>query len=140
MVRMMNDKSYYEREKTNTKTQIDSKNNENAALQAKINRLNEVKQTLITEKALFASVKSACKSVIETPEVWKGKNRSDFDENGYDLVQLNETFFRDIDSALDAVNNEITRYENTIASNRGILGRLWSYFNSLANTIENWTN
>ena len=63
-----------------------------------------------------------------------------YDQHSLALKQGNESFYQDIDAALDAVNDEITRCENTIYSNNGLLGRLRSYLNSLLNDLENMFN
>lgn len=72
---------------------------------------------------------------------WRGQTFRDFQSRGSTLTAENNTFYRaSLDAALDAVNDEITRLENQKYNEYGLLGRLSSAINSLANKIENFFN
>lgn len=136
----MNDSAYYESERQKTNCQIEYTNNQNAAYRRKIERLTPVKRILTEQKELFRIVKSKCNTNLEAPEEWKGRTKVQYDQHSMALKQGNESFYQDMDAALDAVNNEITRCENAIYSNNGLLGRLRAYLNSLLNDVENMCN
>lgn len=109
----------------------------------KINRLKRTKETLTEQKRAFSAIKKDDKGIVEQKKrsTWSGTRFSDFRSSGELLVETNETFYRiSLDGALDAVNDEITRLENQKYNEYGLLGRLSSTINSLANKIENFFN
>ena len=109
----------------------------------KISRLKRTKATLTEQKRSFASIKKDDESIIDQKKrsAWSGSCFSSFRSFGAALIDTNEGFYRNsIDGALDAVNDEITRLENQKYNEYGLLGRLSSTINSLANKIENIFN
>ena len=72
---------------------------------------------------------------------WKGETFSVFAAKGNHLLEENNNFYKNsLDAAHDAINNEITRLQNQINNEYGLLGRLASTINSLANRIINFFN
>lgn len=108
----------------------------------RLSRLRRTKATLTEQKSLFKTLKNEEKTAVEKKrDNWMGQTFRDFQTKGNDLLSENESFFTgSLDAALDAVNNEITRLENQIANEYGLLGRLASWINSLSNKIENFFN
>lgn len=109
----------------------------------KISRLKRTKATLTEQKRSFASIKKDDKTIIDQKKrsAWSGSCFSSFRLSGAALIDTNEGFYRNsLDGALDAVNDEITRLENQKYNEYGLLGRLSSTINSLANKIENFFN
>lgn len=109
----------------------------------KISRLKRTKTILAEQKRAFASIKRNDKDIVdkERQGAWSGSCFSSFRSSGGALVDTNEEFYRNsLDGALDAVNDEITRLENQKYNEYGLLGRLSSAINSLANKIENFFN
>lgn len=109
----------------------------------KISRLKRTKATLTEQKRSFASIKKDDKTIVDQKKrsAWSGSCFSSFRLFGAALIDTNEGFYRNsLDGALDAVNDEITRLENQKYNEYGLLGRLSSTINSLANKIENFFN
>lgn len=136
----MSDSAYLYSQKRSTEAQISAKNQQNQRYRQIISRLEPVKETLTTEKALFDTVKRKCSDNLSAPETWKGQNRTDFNNSATLVRSDNDDFYRQLDRALDEINNQITYYENQILCNYGVIGRLTSYLNSLLNAIENLVN
>lgn len=109
----------------------------------KISRLKRTKAILTEQKRTFASIKKNDKDIVDKKKrsAWSGSCFSSFRSSGGALIDTNEGFYRNsLDGALDAVNDEITRLENQKYNEYGLLGRLSSTINSLANKIENFFN
>lgn len=109
----------------------------------KIARLKRTKAILTEQKCAFAVIKKDDESIIDQKKrsEWSGNRYSDFCAVGNDMVDVNEMFYsKSLDHALDAVNDEITRLQNLKLNEHGLLGRLASKINSLANRIENFFN
>lgn len=109
----------------------------------KITRLKRTKATLTEQKQAFAAIKKDDKKIIDQKKrsAWSGSTFSSFRSSGAMMVDTNDAFYRNsLDGALDAVNSEITRLENQKYNEYGLLGRLSSTINSLANKIENFFN
>ena len=108
----------------------------------KISRLKKTKATLIEQKAAFKRVKDDDRKLVQKRRTgFKGREFSSFQSKGSSLICENDAFLNaSLDSALDAVNNEITRLENLNYNEYGLLGQLTSVINSLANKIENFFN
>ena len=89
----------------------------------------------------FGSVIRNDKNTVKDQYEWTGRRYQDFVSDGDELCSINENY-RDysLDKVLDALNNEITRYENLYLEEHGLLGRLTAKLNGLINQIENWVN
>lgn len=107
----------------------------------KLDRLYPVKRVLAGEKSDFKTIKKDTKKYIEDDYEWLGSAYTEFLSKGEELNDECENFYKEqLDRVLDELNNEITRLENEISNKFGLLGRLGSEINSLANKIENFFN
>ena len=106
-----------------------------------LKRLRSVKETVAEQKKAFKQIKKDDKNTIKDKYSWKGSNYNDFKSKGADLLDEDERYYKhSIDYVLDSLNNEITRIENEILKEYGLLGRLGSAINSLTNKIVNFFN
>ena len=141
---METDKGYQNllSQKASAQQQYNATNNRIEEYSNRIERLKKTKESLSDAKKTFSSVKSSDDEVIEKKRSeWVGENFQLFQIKGIDVVTENSRYFTNsLDMALDAINNEITLLENQIYESRGVLGRLQSWLNSLANRIENYFN
>lgn len=111
------------------------------AINAKILRLKSAKTELESAKDRFKDFKEKDRKLFDTGGKWRGRSKSLFALKGNRIHIENERFYvKQLDRLLDSVNDEITRLENERNNLYGILGRLASGLNSLANEIENFFN
>lgn len=72
---------------------------------------------------------------------WKGDLwKSQYKAKGQDVVSAYDTVIGEIDTNLDRLNWERTRYENLASQQYGIIGSLVSTVNNIGTQIENWVN
>ena len=106
-----------------------------------LRRLRLAKESIVELKEAFKSNKKLDKNLREERRDWKGSTNNSFSTKMSTLVDVNDSYYKDsIDHILDSLNNEITRIENQRMSEYGLLGRIGSWINSLANKIENFCN
>ncbi len=106
-----------------------------------LKRLKPVKEDLTELKKEFKSNKKTDSRLKDKKYKWKGSKYSDFDYRMETVVEANDSYYKgSIDYVLDSLNDEITRIENQRLNELGLLGRLGSMINSLANEIENLFN
>ena len=106
-----------------------------------LRRLRLAKESIVELKEAFKSNKKLDKNLREERRDWKGSTNNSFSTKMSTLVDVNDSYYKDsIDHILDSLNNEITRIENQRMSEYGLLGRIGSWINSLANKIENFFN
>lgn len=134
-----------ERQRSDVSNRIQRTNNEIAAIERKIERLNAVKKKVSSIKEVAKQLKDSASKNRVAKEVgldWKGKN---YDNYASYLDGEVKNDFRDyidggIDGCLDRIVDEITKYENEIISKRTILSGLWTSFNNLSGWIEKQVN
>lgn len=106
-----------------------------------LRRLRLAKESIVELKEAFKSNKKLDKNLREERRDWKGSTNNSFSTKMSTLIDANDSYYKDsIDHILDSLNNEITRIENQRMSEYGLLGRIGSWINSLANKIENFFN
>ncbi len=106
-----------------------------------LRRLRSAKESIADLKDAFKDIKKSDKKTYEEKHDWKGTTHSTFGSKVSSLNTENENYYKNsIDYVLDSINNEITRLENERMNEYGLLGRLGSWINSLANKIENFFN
>lgn len=106
-----------------------------------LRRLRSAKESIVELKEAFKVNKKLDKNLHEEKHDWKGSTYSSFSSKMSSLIDVNDIYYKDsIDHILDSLNDEITRIENQRMSEYGLLGRLGSWINSLANKIENFFN
>ena len=112
------------------------------ACKKKIERLKKTRTVLIQAKKDFSSVNNDDKmEFYKKRNIWKGQTFSDFESAGDDLISENNYYYKhSLDATHDAINDEITRLQNQINNEYGLLGRLASAINSLKNEIRNFFN
>lgn len=110
--------------------------------EARLRRLRPVKETVAAKKREFDGVRSKDKTAITKKYNWQGEKYKTFsDDKGEDLLNEDDLFYKQgLDKVLDALCDEITRLENLIAGEHGLIGRLYALFNSIMNAIETATN
>ncbi len=110
-------------------------------IEAKIERLKEAKQSIKSQKEEVSSKKYDASVSHAFIREWKGTRKDEYQaqvEEG--LLSGYGTYYNQTDQALDEINDEITRLENEVYEQEGIIGWLHSRVNSLRNTIENLMN
>lgn len=127
-------------QKNSAETQISDVESENRWLNEQINRLENAKSTVETEKGNFNSIKRNVSNVIDGDYEWKGDTYDKFKTNGSYLNNDHNSYYDSIDMVLDSINDKITELENQMYRNDGFLGELRSWWNSLCNSIENLFN
>lgn len=106
-----------------------------------LRRLRPAKESIVELKEAFNNNKRVDKNLYEKDHDWKGSTYNSFNAKMLTLNNANDSYYKDsIDHILDSLNDEITRIENQRMSEYGLLGRLGSWINSLANKIENFFN
>lgn len=106
-----------------------------------LRRLRLAKESIVELKKDFRGNKELDKNLHEEKHDWKGSTYNSFSSKMSTLIDTNDSYYRDsIDHVLDSLNNEITQIENQRLGECGLLGKLGSLINSLANKIENFFN
>lgn len=106
-----------------------------------LHRLRSAKESIVELKEAFKSNKKLDEILQEEKSDWKGSTYNSFSIKMSTLIDVNDSYYKDsIDYILDSLNNEITRIENQRMSEYGLLGRIGSVINNLANKIENFFN
>ncbi len=110
-------------------------------LQVKVDRLKEAKTQLVQQKDQVWSDKYGTSSDIACAEAWKGTKKDTYQALAEDsLISGYGTYYDETDQALDELNNEITRLENEMYDQDGVIGWLRSHLNSLFHSLENLLN
>lgn len=106
-----------------------------------LRRLRPVKEEIAAQKADYRRHISAERGLAEQKCNWEGDCYDEFRFLASEVRTENDDYLRQgLDRALDALNNRITEIENRRMNEFGLLGRLGSALNSLANSIENFFN
>ncbi len=106
-----------------------------------LRRLRKAKERVAEQKRQFKTIKKEDEKIYKEKYEWEGQNYNSFKVKGDVAVDRNEDYYKNtLDYVLDSINNEITRIENKRMQEYGLLGRLGSTINSLANKIENFFN
>ena len=106
-----------------------------------LSRLKPVKEEVSAIKAEFSSLMSRDEDILGDQGSWKGTTWGDFTACMSDVEGANNYYYiNTLDACLDALNNRITEIENKKLGEFGLLGKLGSLVNSLANQIENYFN
>ncbi len=125
----------------NANAKISDCQSEKARLKAKIERLKKAKLELVSRKEEVRSKKLYASLNHGSVSEWKGTKKDEYKSQvEEELLSGYGTYYEQTDQALDEINNEVTRLENDIYEQEGIIGWLRSRVNSLANSIENLMN
>ena len=128
-------------QKRNAEAQRDNYQRQINALQYKISRLKSVKKIIERQKNDFNSIKTTSKKIIEGEYDWYGTQYEKYKTLGQDVIWANDAYYKNVlDYTLDSLNDEITRLENEVLTTKGLMGRVFSWINSLSNQIENFFN
>lgn len=128
-------------QKSNAQSQYDACSSRIENCDYLLRRLRKAKESIAELKESFKANKKLDKKLYEESPDWKGSTYASFSSKMSSLVIENDDYYKNsIDHVLDSLNNEITRMENQRMSEYGLLGRLGSWINSLANKIENFFN
>lgn len=110
-------------------------------LEGKIERLKAEKEVIKTQKQETLVEKYKINMTHTNISEWKGSNKDIYqtvvDSN---LKSGYESYYGNVDTALDEINDAITRLENEKYELQGSIGWLRSQINSLYNCIRNWVN
>ena len=139
----MDQQEEYERlrdEERATQDSLDDAYNEYGSTQDKINRLKSVRRTLYECCDSFKDVKKNVKRLVRDDYKWTGENYNLFSSYSSSLRGANDDYYRNLDEARDSINDEITRLENEMYRQEGLIGHLRALLNSLANKIQNVSN
>lgn len=112
-----------------------------ADLQEKIAKLKEVKPKVAGIKEDIREINRQLYEKIWEQERWLGNNRNKYNEGIMEnLVMPHQNYYKAVDDILDSINDAITRMENEIYEQQGVLGTLRSWWNSLCNELSNCFN
>ena len=139
----MDENEEYERlvgEQRAARSDLDDANHDYLRTQDKLERLRSVRQTLYDCCDSFRDVKKSVQRVIRDDYDWTGENFSRFSTYSSSLMDENDAYGRNLDAVRDAINDEITRLENDMYRQEGLIGYLRALLNSLANEIQNLFN
>lgn len=139
----MDENEEYERlvgEQSAAQSDLDDAHHDYLRTQDKLERLRSVRQTLYDCCDSFRGVKKSVRRVIRDDYDWTGENFSRFSTYSSSLMDENDAYCRNLDAARDAINDEITRLENDMYRQEGLIGYLRALLNSLANEIQNLFN
>lgn len=98
--------------------------NEIQGLENKIERLEDAKQKLQTYKLNIESEKFDITQKLSCSS-WKGSNKEEYEGIAEEqLKSCYQTYYDETDRAVDAIMDEITRLENQIYDQEGVIGWL----------------
>ena len=101
----------------------------------------QAKGSVVDLKSSFKETKKKDSKMLKDKHKWEGSTYNKFKKKMDKVNSVNEDYYeKSLDHVLDSLNNKITEYENKRLRERGLLGRLGSWINSLSNQIENWVN
>ena len=107
----------------------------------RLNRLRPVYREVREQKRAFHTIKDEDQDIRKDRRSWEGQQYDRFKSKCASMCDEDDRYYvRSLDYVLDALNDEITRIENLRLQEFGILGRLGSWINTLANKIENFFN
>lgn len=107
----------------------------------KISRLKAAKDSMVSQKDGVQEMKRMARNNHGDIDDWKGKKQQEYEKLVEDgLLTGYGDYEEQTDRVLDEINNEITRLENQINDQDGLVGWLKSKVNSLGNYIENLFN
>lgn len=140
----MADNSEYNRlvsEKKNKQSQYNACSRRISNNKDRIAVLKEQKENVKELKSLYKTNMKATIKIHDEAHKWIGSTYNKYHSRMNKVEDADEYYYKhSLDHVLDAINDEITRLENEQLKERGLLGRLGSAINSLANEIENWFN
>ncbi len=129
------------REKRNAESKCRAAQGRIASNNAKLSRLRTAQKRVTEQKADFKDILKTDKKVIQGSYSWQGSTFNSFQSKGDTIISENSGYYKhSLDYVLDGINDEITRLENQNMNEYGLIGRLGSLINSLANEIENFFN
>lgn len=140
---MSNDAEYHSlvNQKTNAQAQYKACETRIKNYDYLLSRLKPSKNALSELKESFKGCNKIDKDLYKDKFEWKGSTYNDFSLRMENLIDVNKEYLKhSLDRILDSINDEITRIENKKMEDYGLLGRLGSWINSLANKIENFFN
>ena len=131
-----------EQQQKNTQKKINSCEDRIETLDDKIARLKKIKEEIADLKKNFRDdVYKEDKSERRAKVNTQGDEYTDLVNELQDMENADDAYYDNtLDGVHDSINNEITRLENKRSEEYGILGDLYSWFNSLGNKIENFFN
>ncbi len=107
----------------------------------KLERLKPAKKRISELKSDFRTIQTREKNYLNRSRDWTGQTEREFRRLAQDVVDENKSYLSNsLDYALDAINDEITRLQNKIMEENGLLGKLGALINSLRNEIEKLLN
>ena len=139
----MDENEEYERlidEQRTAQDDLDNVNNEYIRTQDQLERLKNVRRMLYDYCDSFRDVKKDVRRVLRDNYDWTGENFNRFSNYSSFLRDENENYYRNLDDARDAINNEITRLENDMYRQEGLIGYFRALLNTIANKIQNFFN
>ena len=128
--------AYNAMEMAQIKNQIAQYEANRAAAESIINDANE--KILEDNKVEVNTQRNTAKTVHRTDIVeWQGSTKTEFTSSvDAGLVEGYNLYYSELDSALDAVNDAITRYENEKYEQNGIIGQIQIVINNLENWLD----
>ena len=124
------------------RAELEAKKRQAEAYRAKAQEIGTVYEELKEKKKSMRTLKSNVEDFKDTKyDAWKGNFwKQEYKGSGEKVVASYDTVIQEIDTNMDNLNLEKTRYENLANDCYGIIGRLASTINSLLAQIENCVN
>lgn len=133
-----------QRKKRELNAQYQSTQNEIAAIQKKIDRLNAAEKKIAAIKKEAKQLKTDASKYNSTKKLglsWKGENYETYvDFLDGSLKNTFQKYVNGIDDCQDRIITKVTEYENMILRKRTILSGLWTSINDLSAWIRKQLN
>lgn len=124
------------------RAELEAKKRQAETYRAKAQEIGTVYEELKEKKNSMKTLKSNVEDFKdEKYDAWQGNLwKQEYKGSGEKVVASYDTVIQEIDTNMDNLNLEKTRYENLANDCYGIIGRLASTINSLLTQIENCVN
>lgn len=124
------------------RAELEAKKRQAEAYRTKAQEIGTVYEELKEKKNSMKTLKSNVEDFKdEKYDAWQGNLwKQEYKGSGEKVVASYDTVIQEIDTNMDNLNLEKTRYENLANDCYGIIGRLASTINSLLTQIENCVN
>lgn len=106
-----------------------------------LRRLENAKKRIRLLKDEFKSIEKANKELKKEKHKWKGERQNKFMQDMRHIDSVCHYYYLNhLDRIHDEINDRMTKIENEIMSDNGIIGNLAASINSIGNEIENLFN
>lgn len=127
-------------DKANAQNRYDNVIIKRNSISDRIERLHNAKRLLDDMYDEYYYVKKEVSKDINHKYNWKGAKYNQFSGYGDALKNSNDAYYANLDNVRDDINLELSRLENQLYEQEGLLGQLKAFINSISHKIENFFN